>query len=325
MSKAIRIEQAGGPEVMQWVDVDVGAPGPGEVRLRHVAVGVNYIDTYHRGGLYPLPLPTGLGTEAAGIVEAVGDGVTHVKDGDRVAYAGGPLGAYAEVRIMPAALLLRLPERIDFVTAAAMMLKGLTTQYLLRQTYPVQAGETILLHAAAGGVGLIASQWARALGATVIGTVGSDEKVELARAHGCTHVINYRRENFAQRVRELTDGRGVPVVYDGVGKDTFIGSLDSLAPRGLMVSFGNASGAVPPFAPLDLMTRGSLYITRPKLAHYTATREALEAAANDLFDVVASGAVRIGEPRRYALADAAQAHRDLQARQTTGSTVLEVD
>ncbi len=325
MSKAIRIEQAGGPEVMQWVDVDVGAPGPGEVRLRHVAVGVNYIDTYHRGGLYPLPLPTGLGTEAAGIVEAVGDGVTHVKAGDRVAYAGGPLGAYAEVRIMPAALLLRLPERIDFVTAAAMMLKGLTTQYLLRQTYPVQAGETILLHAAAGGVGLIASQWARALGATVIGTVGSDEKAELARAHGCTHVINYRRENFAQRVRELTDGRGVPVVYDGVGKDTFIGSLDSLAPRGLMVSFGNASGAVPPFAPLDLMTRGSLYITRPNLAHYTATREALEAAANDLFDVVASGAVRIGEPRRYALADAAQAHRDLQARQTTGSTVLEVD
>lgn len=309
---------------MEWVAHAPGAPGPGEVRVRHHAVGVNFIDTYHRGGLYPVPLPSGLGSEAAGVVETVGEGVTQLRAGDRVAYAGGPLGAYAESRVMPAAPLLKLPDGIGFDTAAAMMLKGLTAQYLLRQTFVVQPGQTILLHAAAGGVGLIAAQWARALGATVIGTVGSDDKAELARAHGCAHVINYRRENVVEHVREITGGRGVPVVYDGVGKDTFFASLDCLAPRGLLVSYGNASGAVPPFALLELSNRGSLYVTRPTLVHYVATRDALEAAAAELFDVVASGAVRIEIAQRYPLADAAIAHADLQARRTTGSIVLDV-
>ncbi|PXV70597.1 NADPH:quinone reductase-like Zn-dependent oxidoreductase [Sinimarinibacterium flocculans] len=309
---------------MEWVAHAPGAPGPGEVRVRHHAVGVNFIDTYHRGGLYPVPLPSGLGSEAAGVVETVGEGVTQLRAGDRVAYAGGPLGAYAESRVMPAAPLLKLPDGIGFDTAAAMMLKGLTAQYLLRQTFVVQPGQTILLHAAAGGVGLIAAQWARALGATVIGTVGSDDKAELARAHGCAHVINYRRENVVEHVREITGGRGVPVVYDGVGKDTFFASLDCLAPRGLLVSYGNASGAVPPFALLELSNRGSLYVTRPTLVHYTATRDALEAAAAELFDAVASGAVRIEIAQRYPLADAAIAHADLQARRTTGSIVLDV-
>ena len=324
MNRAIHFERTGGPEVMAWVAHAPGAPGPGEVRVRHHAVGVNFIDTYHRGGLYPVPLPSGLGSEAAGVVEAVGEGVTQLRAGDRVAYAGGPLGAYAESRVMPAAPLLKLPDGIGFDTAAAMMLKGLTAQYLLRQTFVVQPGQTILLHAAAGGVGLIAAQWARALGAIVIGTVGSDDKAELARAHGCAHVINYRRENVVERVREITGGRGVPVVYDGVGKDTFFASLDCLAPRGLLVSYGNASGAVPPFALLELSNRGSLYVTRPTLVHYTATRDALEAAAAELFDVVASGAVRIEIAQCYPLADAAIAHADLQARRTTGSIVLDV-
>jgi NADPH:quinone reductase len=321
-SRAIRIERTGGPEVLQWVEQTVGTPGPGEVRVRHHAVGVNYIDTYHRSGLYPVPLPSGLGAEAAGVVEAVGDGVHHLAVGDRVAYAGGPLGAYAESRVMPAAPLLKLPDAIVFETAAAMLLKGLTAQYLLRQTFVVQPGQTILLHAAAGGVGLIAAQWAQALGATVIGTVGSDDKIELARANGCSHVIQYRRENVVERVRALTGGRGVPVVYDGVGKDTFFTSLDCLAPRGLLVSYGNASGAVPPFALLELSNRGSLYVTRPTLAHYVATREALEAAAAELFEVVGRGAVRVHVAQRYPLAEAAQAHADLQARRTTGSIVL---
>ena len=324
MNRAIRFERTGGPEVMEWVAHAPGAPGPGEVRVRHHAVGVNFIDTYHRGGLYPVPLPSGLGSEAAGVVEAVGEGVTQLRAGDRVAYAGGPLGAYAESRVMPAAPLLKLPDGIGFDTAAAMMPKGLTAQYLLRQTFVVQPGQTILLHAAAGGVGLIAAQWARALGATVIGTVGSDDKAELARAHGCAHVINYRRENVVEHVREITGGRGVPVVYDGVGKDTFFASLDCLAPRGLLVSYGNASGAVPPFALLELSNRGSLYVTRPTLVHYTATRDALEAAAAELFDAVASGVVRIEIAQRYPLADAAIAHADLQARRTTGSIVLDV-
>lgn len=321
-SRAIRIERSGGPEVLQWVEQAVGEPGPGEVRLRHHAVGVNYLDTYHRSGLYPVPLPSGLGSEAAGVVEAVGEGVSHVAVGDRVAYAGGPLGAYAEVRVMPASPLLKLPDGIGFDTAAAMLLKGLTAQYLLRQTFVVQPGQTILLHAAAGGVGLIAAQWANALGATVIGTVGSDDKIERARANGCAHVIQYRRENVVERVRALTGGRGVPVVYDGVGKDSFFTSLDCLAPRGLLVSYGNASGAVPPFALLELSNRGSLYVTRPTLAHYVATREALEAAAAELFDVVGRGAVRVHVAQRYPLAEAAQAHADLQARRTTGSIVL---
>jgi NADPH:quinone reductase len=320
--RAIRIECTGGPEVLRRVEQAVGEPGPGEVRVRHHAVGVNYIDTYHRSGLYPVPLPSGLGSEAAGVVEAVGEGVSHVAVGDRVAYAGGPHGAYAEVRVMPAAPLLKLPDGIGFDTAAAMMLKGLTAQYLLRRTFVVQPGQTILLHAAAGGVGLIAAQWASALGATVIGTVGSDDKIELARANGCAHVIQYRRENVVERVRALTGDRGVPVVYDGVGKDTFFTSLDCLAQRGLLVSYGNASGAVPPFALLELSNRGSLYVTRPTLAHYVATREALEAAAAELFDVVGRGAVRVHVAQRYPLAEAAQAHADLQARRTTGSIVL---
>jgi NADPH:quinone reductase len=322
VNRAIRIERTGGPEVLQWVEQTVGTPGPGEVRVRHHAVGVNYIDTYHRSGLYPVPLPSGLGSEAAGVVEAVGDGVHHLAVGDRVAYAGGPLGAYAESRVMPAAPLLKLPDAIGFETAAAMLLKGLTAQYLLRQTFVVQPGQTILLHAAAGGVGLIAAQWAHALGATVIGTVGSDDKIELARTNGCSHVIQYRRENVVERVREITAGRGVPVVYDGVGKDTFFTSLDCLAPRGLLVSYGNASGAVPPFALLELSNRGSLYVTRPTLMHYTATREALEAAAAELLEVVGRGAVRVHVAQRYPLAEAAQAHADLQARRTTGSIVL---
>lgn len=322
MAKAIKFERAGGPEVLQWIDVDVGDPGPGEVRLRHHTVGVNYIDTYHRSGLYPVPLPSGLGSEAAGVIEAVGEGVSHVAAGDRVAYAGGPLGAYAEARVMPAAPLLKLPEGIGFDIAAAMLLKGLTAQYLLRQTFMVQPGQTILLHAAAGGVGLIAAQWAQALGATVIGTVGSDDKIEVARANGCNHVIQYRRESVVERVREITGGCGVPVVYDGVGRDTFFTSLDCLAPRGLLVSYGNASGAVPPFALLELSKRGSLYVTRPTLMHYTATRDALETAAAELFEVVGRGAVKIHLAQRYPLADAARAQADLQARRTTGSIVL---
>jgi len=322
MPHAIRIHQTGGPEVLSWEEVDVPAPAAGEATVRHHAVGLNFIDTYHRTGLYPLPLPAGIGLEGAGVVEAVGAGVTEVRVGDRVAYAGGPVGAYAEVRNIPAHRLLRLPDAIAFATAAAMMLQGLTAAYLLRRTYRVQAGDAVLIHAAAGGVGLIACQWAKALGATVIGTVGSPAKAELAKAHGCDHVINYSTENFTQRVREITGGEGVPVVYDGVGKDTFMGSLDSLRPLGMMVSYGNASGPVPPFDVLLLSQKGSLFVTRPTIVHYTAKRADLEALGAELFDVVASGKVRIEVNQTYPLKEAAQAHRDLEARRTTGSTIL---
>ncbi|MDD2742624.1 MAG: quinone oxidoreductase [Rhodocyclaceae bacterium] len=322
MTQAIRIHQTGGPEVLSWETVDLPAPGAGEATVRHAAVGLNFIDTYHRTGLYPLPLPSGIGLEGAGVVEAVGEGVSEVKVGDRVAYAGGPLGAYAEARNIPAHRLLKLPGSITFETAAAMMLQGLTAAYLLRKTYRVQSGDAVLIHAAAGGVGLIACQWAKALGATVIGTVGSAAKGELAKAHGCDHVINYSTENFTQRVREITGGEGVPVVYDGVGKDTFMGSLDSLRPLGMLVTYGNASGPVPPLDLLLLSQKGSLFVTRPTIASYTAKRADLEALGAELFDVVASGQVRIEVQQRYALKDAAQAHADLEARKTTGSTIL---
>ncbi|RZI43692.1 quinone oxidoreductase [Herbaspirillum sp. HC18] len=322
MAKAIRINTVGGPEVMEYVDVEVGEPGPGEARVRQMACGLNYIDVYFRTGAYPQPLPAGLGMEGAGVVEAVGEGVTHVKAGDRVAYAGRPPGAYAELRVMPAAVLVKLPDSIDFETGAAMMLQGLTVQYLFRRTFPLKGGETILFHAAAGGVGLIACQWARALGVTMIGTVGSDEKAALAKAHGCTHTINYNKENFVERVKDLTGGKGVPVVYDSIGKDTFIGSLDCLSPLGTMVSFGSASGPVPPFGLNELASRGSLFITRPTLFTYSAKREDLDAMAADLFEMVQSGKIKIDINQRYALKDVAQAHRDLEARKTTGSTIL---
>jgi NADPH2:quinone reductase len=322
MTKAIRIFKTGGPEVMEYVDVEVGEPGPGEARVRHHACGLNYIDVYFRTGLYPQPLPAGLGMEGAGVVEAVGEGVSHVKPGDRVAYAARPPGAYAEARVMPAAVLVKLPDNIDFETGAAMMLQGLTVQYLFRRTFPLKGGETVLFHAAAGGVGLIACQWARALGVNLIGTVGSDQKGELAKQHGAAHVINYNKENFVERVKEITGGRGVPVVYDSIGADTFTGSLDCLSPLGTMVSFGSASGPVPPFSLNELASRGSLFITRPTLFTYSAKREDLEAMAADLFDVVGSGKVKIEINQRYALKDAAQAHIDLEGRKTTGSTIL---
>ena len=322
MPHAIRIHQTGGPEGLRWEEVAVGDPAPGEARVRHEAVGLNFIDTYHRSGLYPLPLPSGIGLEGAGVVEAVAAGVTNVKVGNRVAYAGGPVGAYSEVRCLPADRLLKMPDSLDFHTGAAMMLQGLTSAYLLRRTYRVQAGDAVLIHAAAGGVGLIACQWAKALGATVIGTVSSEAKAALATAHGCEHIIYYSREDVARRVREITGGEGVAVVYDGVGKDTFTGSLDSLRTRGTMVSFGNASGPVPPFDPLLLSQKGSIFITRPTLMHYTAKRDELEALGGELFGAVTSGQVRIEVNQRYALADAAQAHRDLEARKTTGSTIL---
>ncbi len=322
MSHAIRISQTGGPEVLQWQEVAVPPPGAQEVTLRHEAVGLNFIDIYHRSGLYPLPLPSGLGLEGAGVVEAVGSGVTELRPGDRVAYAGGPVGAYAERRNMPADRLVKLPAGISSQTGAAMMLQGLTAQYLLRRTYRVHPGDTILIHAAAGGVGLIVCQWAKALGATVIGTVGNDDKAALAQAHGCDHAIVLSRENFTDRVRELTDGEGVPVVYDSIGKDTFTGSLDCLRPLGMMVTFGNASGPVPPLDLLELSRRGSLFITRPSLFAYTALRSDLVSMAEELFNVVASGKVRIEVNQSYALKDAAQAHADLAARKTTGSTVL---
>lgn len=322
MTHAIRFHQTGGPEVLSWEKMPVADPGPGEVRLRHEAVGLNYIDTYHRSGLYPVPLPSGIGLEAAGTVEAVGEGVTNLVAGDRVAYAGGPLGAYACVRNMPADRLVRLPEPLSFEQGAAMMLQGLTAQYLLRRTYKVQPGDTILIHAAAGGVGLIVCQWAKALGATVIGTVGSDDKAALAMAHGCDHAIVYSRENFAERVRELTGGAGVAVVYDSIGRDTFMDSLSCLQPMGMMVLFGAASGPVPAFDPQILAQKGSLFLTRPTLFGYTAKRSDLVTMASELFDVVLHGRVRIEVNQRYALKDAAQAHLDLEARRTTGSTVL---
>ena len=322
MSFAIRIHQTGGPEVMRWEEVAVGDPGPGQARVRHEAVGLNYVDTYHRSGLYPLPLPSGLGSEGAGVVEAVGAGVSEIQPGDRVAYAGGAVGAYSQVRCLPADRLLKLPAGIDFRTGAAMMLQGLTSAYLLRRTYRVQPGDTVLIHAAAGGVGLIACQWAKALGATVIGTVSNEAKAELATQHGCDHIIFYTREDVAKRVRELTAGAGVAVVYDGVGKDTFAGSLDSLRVLGMMVSFGNASGPVAAFDPLVLSQKGSLFFTRPTLGHYTAKRDDLVTLGTELFAIVTSGKVRIGVNQSYALADAASAHRDLEARKTTGSTIL---
>jgi NADPH2:quinone reductase len=322
MPFAIRIHQTGGPELMRWEEVAVGDPAPGEARVRHEAVGLNFIDVYHRTGLYPLPLPAGLGLEGAGVVEAVGTGVTDLRPGDRVAYAGGPVGAYSQVRCLPADRLLKMPDSLDFRTGAAMMLQGLTSAYLLRRTYCVQPGDAVLIHAAAGGVGLIASQWAKALGATVIGTVSSEAKAALATAHGCDHIIYYSREDVARRVREITGGEGVAVVYDGVGKDTFMGSLDSLRVRGMMVSFGNASGPVAPFDPILLSQKGSIFITRPTLMHYTAKRDELLALGAELFDMVTAGKVKIEVNQTYPLSDAATAHRDLEARKTTGSTIL---
>ena len=322
MSRLIRFERTGGPDVLQWVEADLAPPAPGEAQLRHHAVGLNYIDTYHRSGLYPVPLPSGIGLEAAGVVEAVGEGVTDLQPGDRVAYAGGPLGAYAERRNIPADRLVRLPDALSFEQGASMMLQGLTAQYLLRRTYRVQPGDTILIHAAAGGVGLIVCQWAKALGATVIGTVGSDDKAALARQYGCDHTIVYTRESVSGRVRELTGGEGVAVVYDSIGQDTFMDSLACLRPLGMMVSFGNASGPVAPFDPGLLGKMGSLFLTRPSLFAYSARRDDLLAMAEDLFAVVLSGVVRLSINQRFSLQDAATAHRELEARRTTGSTVL---
>ncbi|HEV3105892.1 MAG TPA: quinone oxidoreductase [Trinickia sp.] len=322
MVKAIRIERTGGPEVMQWVDVDVGAPGPDEVRIKQHAIGLNYIDVYFRTGQYPMPLPAGLGMEAAGEVTAVGANVTRVKPGDRVAYVARPPGAYAEERVLPADVLVKLPDGIGYEEAASAMLQGLTAQYLLRRTYRVKSGDTILMHAAAGGVGLFVCQWAKALGATVIGTVGSDEKAALARAHGCDHPIVYTRENFAERVKQITNGAGVPVVYDSIGKDTYKGSLDCLAPLGYFVSFGSSSGPLPPIEPSELSNRGSLFFTRPTLFTHIAKRESLDEMAGELFDVLVSGKVKTNVRQRHALKDVAQAHRDLESRKTTGSTVL---
>jgi NADPH:quinone reductase len=324
MTHAIRIHQTGGPEVLKWEAVEVGNPGAGEVRIKHTAVGLNYIDVYHRTGLYPMPLPFSPGLEAAGVIEAVGANVTEVKVGDRVAYGTGPIGAYCEARVMPAEKLVKLPASITDQQGAAMMLQGLTAQYLLRRIYKVKAGDTILIHAAAGGVGLIVCQWAKHLGATVIGTVGSDEKAALAKANGCDHPIVYTREDFQQRVMEITGGKKLPVVYDSVGKDTFMKSLDCLQPLGMMVIFGNASGPVAPFDPGILASKGSLFLTRPTVAHYAGARKDLVPAAEELFDVVGKGAVKISVNQTYALKDATQAHRDLEARKTTGSTVFTV-
>ena len=322
MAHAIRINDTGGPDVLRWEEIEVPAPQPNEATVRHHAVGLNFIDIYFRSGLYPTPLPSGLGFEGAGVVTAVGNAVTDLKPGDRIAYAGGPIGAYADVRNIPSDRLVKLPDSLSFETGAAMMLQGLTAQYLLRRTYRVQPGDTILIHAAAGGVGLIVCQWAKALGATVIGTVGSDDKAALAMAHGCDHPIVYTREDFVARVKEITGGRGLPVVYDSIGKDTFTRSLDCLRPRGLMVSFGNASGPVPPFDLVELSNRGSLFITRPSLFSYIAQRADLVQMAAELFEVVNAGKVKIEVRQTYALKDAAHAQSDLAARKTTGSTIL---
>ncbi len=321
MPHAIRMHETGGPEVMRWEEVEVGQPGPGEVRVRNTALGLNFIDTYHRTGLYPMPLPTTLGMEGAGVVEAVGPKVKGFKAGDRVAYAN-PIGSYAEVCLRPVARLVKIPTGVDDKIAAAIMLKGMTAWYLCKRTFKVGKGQTILVHAAAGGVGQILSQWAKYLGATVIGTVGSEEKAALAKKAGCKHVIVTSKEDFVARVKEITKGKGVPVVYDGIGKDTFMGSLDCLAPRGYMVSFGNASGAVTQFNPGLLAAKGSLFLTRPTLFNYTATPEDLAAAARDLFAVVKNKVVKISINQTYPLREAAQAHRDLEARKTTGSTIL---
>lgn len=324
-SRAVRIDQPGGPEQMKLVEVTVGDPGPGEVRIRHHAIGLNFIDVYQRTGLYTLPLPLQLGMEGAGIVEAVGEGVTHLRPGDRAAYASQPPGAYCDVRVMPAMNVCRLPDNISFEEGAAMMLKGLTAQYLLKRCPPVEGlhpGDFVLFHAAAGGVGLIACQWAKALGLQLIGTAGSDAKCELARANGAAHVINYNTEDFLPRVKEITGGKGVKVVYDSVGKDTWDKSLDCLSPFGLMVAFGNASGPVPPFAPAILAAKGSIYVTRQTLFSHITSRERTQSMADDLFAVVSSGQVKIHVEQRYPLAQVQQAHRDLEARKTTGSTVL---
>jgi NADPH2:quinone reductase len=321
MPYAIRIHETGGPEKLKWEEVEVGDPGPGEVRVRNTAIGLNYIDTYHRSGLYPMPLPLILGSEGAGVVEAVGPKVKDFKVGDRVAYAN-PIGAYAEVVLRPADRLVKIPAGIDDKVAAAIMLKGMTAWYLCRRTHRVRKGETVLVHAAAGGVGQILCQWIKHLGATVIGTVGSEAKAPIAKKVGCRHVIVTSKEKFADRVKEITKGKGVPVVYDGVGKDTFMDSLDCLSPRGLMVSFGNASGAVPPFNIGVLAQKGSLFLTRPTLMHYTATREDLLTAARELFALVKSKAVKVSINQTYPLREAARAHIDLESRKTTGSTVL---
>ena len=319
---AIRIHKTGGPDVLTWEDVEVGEPAAGQVLLRQTAIGLNYIDTYHRSGLYPVSLPSGIGLEGAAIVEKLGPDVSDFKIGDRVAYASAPIGAYAELRLYPAERLVKIPAGISDRQAAGMMLRGMTVEYLIRRTYAAKPGQSVLFHAAAGGVGLIATQWLKHLGVTVIGTAGSPEKMALAKAHGCAHVIDYRKEDVAKRVRELTGGKGVPVVYDSVGKDTFQGSLDSLAPRGMLVSFGNASGPVPAFEPAILAAKGSLFLTRPSLIHYTTTRADLLESANALFDVVTKGAVKIEVNQTHPLRSAAQAHRDLEARKTTGSTIL---
>ncbi|AYZ65883.1 quinone oxidoreductase [Burkholderia multivorans] len=322
MPKAIRYDQAGGPEVMKWVDVEVAEPQAGQVRVKQHAVGLNYIDVYFRTGLYPQPLPGGLGMEAAGEVTAVGDDVTAFKPGDRVAYVSSSPGAYAQERVLPADRLVRLPDGIGYDEAASVMLQGLTAHYLVRRTYRVKAGDTILIHAAAGGVGLLVCQWAKALGATVIGTVSSDEKAGIAKAHGCDHPIVYTRENFTERVRAITNDALLPVVYDSIGKDTYIGSLDCLAPLGLFVSFGNASGPLPPIDSKEFSSRGSLFFTRPTLFSYIAKRADLEAATAELFDVIQSGKVKTSINQRYPLAEVARAHADLEARKTTGSTIL---
>jgi NADPH:quinone reductase len=325
LPKAIRIYEQGPPEVMKWEDVELPPPGAGEVRMRHEVAGLNYIDTYHRSGVYKMPLPTGIGSEAAGVVEAVGDGVSEFKPGDRVCYASGtplqPVASYSEARNIPAARLVKIPDGINSDTVAAMMLKGMTVSYLIKRTYPVKSGETVVFHAAAGGVGLIACQWLKALGVTTIATAGSDEKCELAKAHGAHYCINYKKEDFAARVKEITGGKGVPVVFDGVGKDTFDKSLECLSMYGMMVSFGNASGSVPPVN-IAAQLKGHLYLTRPSLQPYTAARQDLLTLASDLFDVVKAGKVKIDINQRYPVKDAVQAHKDLESRKTTGSTVL---
>jgi len=323
MPHAIRVHETGGPEVRKWEEVEVGEPGPGQVRLRQEAAGLNFIDVYHRTGLYKQELPFTPGVEGAGVIDAVGEGVTDLKVGDRVAY-GGPIGGYAELRLIPADRLVKLPDLIPSEQAAAVMLQGMTAEMLLRRVYAVKTGETILVHAAAGGVGLILCQWAKALGATVIGTVGSDEKAELARAHGCDYPINYTRQDFVAEVERITDGKKLPVVYDGVGRDTFMKSLDCLRRRGMMVSFGNASGPVDPFPATLLAQKGSLFLTRPTLFDYVATREELQQAAAELFGVIESGKVKVEVKQRFPLKDAADAHRALEARKTTGSTVLSI-
>ena len=321
-SKAIKMMQVGGPEVLQWVDIDVAAPGPDEVRVVHEAIGLNFIDVYFRKGVYPQPLPGWLGMEAAGVIESVGSNVKHVKAGDRVAYAGKPAGAYSQVRVMPAEILVKLPDAISFDMGAAMMLQGLTVNYLLTDSYQVKAGDTVLFHAAAGGVGLIAMQWLKLLGATVIGTVGSEEKAALAKSYGCDHTILYTKEDFVARTKELTNGKGVNVVYDSIGKDTFMQSLDCIKPRGMMVTYGNASGPVPPIDVGILGVKGSLKLTRPTVMTYAHDRSLLEPMSADLFDKVINGKIKIEINQRYQLQDAAQAHRDLEDRKTTGSTIF---